>query len=77
MGAGVRDAFLPPMCVWIVYAFRLCRIVWKNMMEMGRGGAYVPAPTVSFGQIVRKRLISFGWIAREWLFCLCGMCGKI
>ena len=23
MGAGVRDAFPPPMCVWIVYAFRL------------------------------------------------------
>ena len=84
------------------------------MMEMGRGGACVPAraalqgrirrsipvhhayifgmetplcgrsgghtgtaPTVSFGWITRKRLISFGWIAREWLFCLCGMRGKI
>ena len=23
MGAGVRDAFLPPIVVWIVYAFRL------------------------------------------------------
>ena len=26
MGAGVRDAFPPPMCVWIVYAFRLGRL---------------------------------------------------
>ena len=25
------------------------------------------APTVSFGQIVRGRLMSFGWIARGWL----------
>ena len=23
VGAGVRDAFPPPMCVWIIYAFRL------------------------------------------------------
>ena len=75
---------------------------WKNMMEMGRGGAYVPArvapqgrfhrpssahdacifvmetplcgrsgghagtaPTVSFGQIARGRLISFGLITRD------------
>ena len=73
------------------------RDAWKNMMEIGRGGACVPArgalqgrihhpfpahnayifgmetplcgrlgghtgtaPTVSFGQIVRGRLISFG-----------------
>ena len=79
----------------------MCGIVWKNMMEVGRGGAYVPArvapqgrihrsspthkacifgmetplrgrsgghtgaaPTVSFGWIAGKRLISFGWIMR-------------
>ena len=23
------------------------------------------------------RLMSLGWIACKWLFCLCGMCGKI
>ena len=32
----------------------------------GRSGGHAgTAPTVSFGQIVRKRLISFGWIARK------------
>ena len=25
------------------WLFCLCGIVWKNMVEMGRGGAYVPA----------------------------------
>ena len=27
-------------CKWLFY---LCGIAWKNMMEFGRGGAYVPA----------------------------------
>ena len=106
MGAGVRDAFPPPMC--------------KCITEIGRGGACVPARVapqgrihrypprimrvfldgnaaartfgrahrcrpyafrlgglgvgrlVSFGQIARWRLISFGWIVCKWLFCLCG-----
>ena len=42
MGAGVRDAFPPPMCVWIVYAFRLggLRVEWL----------------ISFGLITRKGL---------------------
>ena len=55
MGAGVRDAFPPPdvcgwfylrvsfgwiMCKWL---FGLCGIAWKNITEMGRGGACVPA----------------------------------
>ena len=31
---------------------------------------------MSLGRIVCKRLISFGWIAREWLFCLCGIVWK-
>ena len=51
MEAGVRDAFPPPMCVWIVYAFRLGRL---------RVGL----------------LVSFGWIARKWLFCLYGIVRK-
>ena len=76
MGAGVRDAFPPPMCVvWIVYAFRwgglcvewlvafgwiarewlfgLCGIAWKNMTEIGRGGACVPARVAPQGRIHR------------------------
>ena len=31
--------------------FCLCRIVWKNMMEMGRGGACVPARVAPQGRI--------------------------
>ena len=99
-------------CKWL---FCLCGIVWKNMMEIGRGGACVPArvapqgrihrsipraqcvyffcmetplrgrsgghtgtaPTVSFGQITRGRLMVFGWIARGtvnvvWVDYVCG-----
>ena len=40
-------------CKWL---FCLCGIVWKNMMEMGRGGACVPAPVSpcrgAFAQII-------------------------
>ena len=53
------------------------------------GGHTGAASTVSFGQIAcgtvdvvwvnyaRGRLVAFGWIACKWLFCLCGMRGKI
>ena len=76
MGAGVRDAFPPPMCCvgclrvsfgrivcgrlvslgWIVrkWLFCLCGIAWKNMMEMGRGGACVPARVAPQGRIHRS-----------------------
>ena len=33
--------------------FRLCGIAWKNMMEMGRGGACVPARVALQGRIHR------------------------
>ena len=50
-------------------------------MEMslrGRSGGHAgAAPTVSFGWIACGCLMPLGWIARKWLFCLCGMCGKI
>ena len=39
MGAGVRDAFPPPMC--------------KCITEFGRGGAYVPARVALQGRIRR------------------------
>ena len=35
-------------CKWL---FCLCRIVWKNMMEVGRGGACVPARAALQGRI--------------------------
>ena len=40
MGAGVRDAFPPPMC--------------KCITEFGRGGACVPARVASQGRIHRS-----------------------
>ncbi|WP_040561592.1 hypothetical protein [Segatella oulorum] len=40
------------------------------------GGHTGTAPTVSFGQITRGRLISLGWIARKWLFGLYGIAWK-
>ena len=40
---------------WIVrkWLFGLCEIAWKNMMEIGRGGAYVPARAAPQGRIHR------------------------
>ena len=43
MGAGVRDAF-PPLsvcvdCLRVSFGW----IAWKNITELGRGGACVPA----------------------------------
>ena len=49
MGAGVRDAFPPPMCcvdclrVSFGWLMSLGRIVRGCITEMGRGGACVPA----------------------------------
>ena len=63
MGAGVRDAFPPPMCV-------LCVFGMETPLHERSGGHIGTAPTVSFGQIVCGRLISFGWIARGWLVLL-------
>ena len=99
MGAGVRDAFPPPM--------------YKCITEIGRGGACVPARVAPQGRIRRSsprtmrvfllwkrrcadvragtqapplrfrlgrlgvgRLVSFEWIACKWLFCLCGIAWK-
>ena len=48
-------------CGWLIsfgqivrkWLFCLCRIAWKNMMEIGRGGACVPARVVPQGRIHR------------------------
>ena len=41
---------------WITrkWLFGLCGIAWKNMMEFGRGGAYVPARVAPQGRIHRS-----------------------
>ena len=36
------------------WLFCLCGIVWKNMMEIGRGGACVPARVAPQGRIYRS-----------------------
>ena len=54
MGAGVRDAFPPPMCCVVVFIH-----LRMETPLCGRSGGHTgTAPT-----------ISFGWIARGW-FCL-------
>ncbi|WP_144006232.1 hypothetical protein [Segatella oulorum] len=39
-------------CAWT--EFCLCGIAWKNMMEMGRGGACMPARVALQGRIHRS-----------------------
>ncbi len=59
MGAGVRDAFPPPMCcvdclrVSFGWLMSLGRIVRGCITEMGRGGACVPARVAPQGRIHR------------------------
>ena len=52
---GLRVGRLMPLgqivCKWL---FCLCGIAWKNMMEMGRGGAYVPTRVALQGRIHRS-----------------------
>ena len=94
MGAGVRDAFPPPMCCVVVFIH-----LRMETPLCGRSGGHTgTAPTVlfgwiaggrlisfgwiahkwlmSFGWITHGRLVLFGWIARKWLFCLCGIAWK-
>ena len=50
-GTAPTVSFGQIVCKWL---FCLCGIVWKNMMEMGRGGAYVPARVTLQGRIRRS-----------------------
>ena len=60
MGAGVRDAFPPPVCcveclrVLFGCLMSLGRIVRGCITEMGRGGACVPARVALQGRIHRS-----------------------
>ena len=58
-------------------AHNACILGMETSLRGRSGGHTGTAPTISFGQIVRKRLISFGWIARKWLFYLCRIAWKI
>ena len=46
----MRDAFPPPMCVWIVYAFRLggLRVGGFVCLLFGENGAHEPTPSVLY-----------------------------
>ena len=74
----------------IVQSPRTMRVflVWKRRYADVRAGTQAPPLRfrlsrlcmgwlVSFGQIAHGRLVSFGRIACKWLFCLCGIRGKI
>ena len=58
MGAGVHDAFPPPMCVVVFIHLRM-----ETPLRGRSGGHTGTAPTLSFGWIARGRLVSLGWIA--------------
>ena len=63
MGAGVRDAFPPPICCVVVFIH-----LRMETPLCGRSGGHIgTAPTVSFGQIAGGRLMSFGGIVCRWL----------
>ena len=77
MGAGVRDAFPPPMCVQLysfAYGNAAVRTFGRAHMRRPYGFVWVDcAWTVdAVLGIAHRWLVSFGWIACKWLFCLCG-----
>ena len=61
-GAAPTVSFGQIACGWLMAFGRiarkwlhcLCGIAWKNMMEFGRGGAYVPARGALQGRIHRS-----------------------
>ena len=59
MGAGVRDAFPPPMCCVVVFI----HLRMETPLRGRSGGHTGAAPTVSFGQIACGWVVSFGQIA--------------
>ena len=76
--------FRPRVCCVVVFI----HLRMETPLRGRSGGHTGAAPTVSFGwiaggrlisfgQIAGGRLISFGLITRKWLFCLCGLRGKI
>ena len=51
-------------------------LVWKRRCADVRAGTQAPPLRISFGWIVRGRLMPFGQIVCKWLFCLCGIVRK-
>ena len=61
MGAGVRDAFPPPMCCVVVFI----HLRMETPLRGRSGGHAGTAPTVSFGQIGRGT-VGFVWADYVW-----------
>ena len=57
-------------------AHNACVFGMETSLRGRSGGHTGAAPTVSFGQITRGWLVSFGWIACKWLFCSCRIAWK-
>ena len=57
MGAGVRDAFPPPMCCVVVFI----HLRMETPLRGRSGGHTGTAPTVSFGWIARGT-VGFVWV---------------
>ena len=51
--------------------------VWKRRCAGVRAGTQAPPLRFRLGGLCMGRLMAFGLITCKWLFCLCGMCGKI
>ena len=67
MGAGVRDAFPPPMCCVVVFIH-----LRMETPLCGRSGGHTgAAPTVSFGQIARGT-VGFVWVDCAWTVLFVG-----
>ncbi|WP_155812941.1 hypothetical protein [Segatella oulorum] len=71
-GAAPTVSFGQITCGWLIsFGWIACGtvdFVWADCMWV------VDVVWVNYA---RGRLVAFGWIARKWLFCLCGLRGKI
>ena len=76
MGAGVRDAFPPPMCVQL-YSFAYGNAAVRTFGRAHRRRPYgfvwvdcMWVVDVVWANYARGRLVAFGWIARKCFFRL-------
>ena len=67
MGAGVRDAFPPPMCCVVVFI----HLRMETPLRGRSGGHTGTAPTVSSGQIARG-MGDFVWMDCTWTVGVAG-----
>ena len=51
-------------------------LVWKRRYADVRAGTQAPPLRFRLGRLRVGLLVSFGWIARKWLFCLYGIVRK-